>query len=205
MKTTLFVLDDHKIIRDGLKSIFTSSETFQIVGDEGDPLVFLKNLPQIDCDILVLDLTFPTVSGFELIPKIKELRPNLKILVLSMHDNPDYMQRCALLGAQGYLPKDSDSQTMLKALETIAKGGIHFAPSMNRPSMQKPSKQESPLSARETDVLRLQANGHSSKQIAEALNISYRTVEVHRLNIMKKLETSNSAETVSVAIRLGLL
>lgn len=205
MKTTLFVLDDHKIIRDGLKSIFTNSEVFQIVGDEGDPMVFLKNLPQIDCDILVLDLTFPTVSGFELIPKIKELRPNLKILVLSMHDNPDYMQRCALLGAQGYLPKDSDSQTMLKALETIAKGGIYFAPSMNRPSMQKPTKQDSPLSARETDVLRLQANGHSSKQIAEALNISYRTVEVHRLNIMKKLETSNSAETVSVAIRLGLL
>jgi DNA-binding NarL/FixJ family response regulator len=205
MKTTLFVLDDHKIIRDGLKSIFNNSEEFQIIGDEGDPSVFLKNLPHIDCDILVLDLTFPHVSGFELIPKIRELRPSLKILVLSMHDNPDYMQRCALLGAQGYLPKDSDSKTMLKALETIAKGSSSFAPSMNRPSMQQSSKQESPLSPREADVLRLQANGHSSKQIAEALNISYRTVEVHRLNIMKKLETSNSAETVSVAIRLGLL
>ncbi len=204
-RTKIFILDDHKIIRDGLKSILNQTENFIVAGEEGDPLLFLDKIKSLDFDILLLDLTFPNVSGFDLIPRIKKLRPDFQIVILSMHNNPEYMQRCLMLGAHCYLPKDIDAKDVIVALEKVRAGGSYIAASI--PLQLKPLLTPGPshLSQRELEVLRHLANGFSSKQIAAALSISTRTVEVHRLNIMKKLGSSNSAETISKAVKLNLL
>lgn len=204
MKTfKVFLLDDHKIIRDGIRSILANSPCFRVTGEEGDPVAFMENLDKLDIDILMLDLALPQVSGFQLIPKIKRQNPQIKILVLSMHNDPESIQRCMSLGANGYVPKDSDSVQMMRALEALAEGKLFFeALPVSAPVKQS---RDNLLSQREREVLGHLSNGLSSKQIGQELNISTRTVETHRLNIMKKLNTTNSAETISKAAKLHLI
>lgn len=199
----VFLLDDHKIIRDGIRSILTYNSAYKIVGEEGNPIHFLEILDKLDIDILLMDLTFPNTTGFQMLPKIKKLRPEIKVLILSMHNDPESMQRCMSLGAHGYLPKDCDAFELLKALEVVALGKTYL--SIELPATSKIKDTENILSSREREVLSLLSNGLSSKQIAGQLSISARTVESHRLNIMKKLNTTNSAETISVATRLHLI
>ncbi len=203
MKCKIFLLDDHKIIRDGIKSILHESDTYIISGEEGDPVRFVDILSKIDADILLLDLSLPQVSGFQLIPKVRKERPDIKIIILSMHNDPEFKQRCFMLGAQGYLAKDSDSQEFVIALDTVRQGKVYAPHTI--PSESEEKKGSGVLTHREVEVLKLLANGFSSKQIGEELSISTRTVETHRLNIMKKLSTSNSAETISVAAKLNLI
>lgn len=203
MSCKVFLLDDHKIIRDGIKSILQTSETYMVSGEEGDPVRFAEILPRIDADILLLDLSLPQISGFQLIPKIRKERPDIKIIVLSMHNEPEFKQRCFVMGVQGYLPKDSDSQDFLRALDTVRDGKI-YAPHISISDVSE-KKGSGLLTLREVEVLKLLSNGNSSKQIGSELSISTRTVETHRVNIMKKLGTSNSAETISVAAKLNLI
>lgn len=191
------------MIRDGLKSILQNSTSFRVSGESGDPLDFIENINKLDIDILVLDLSFPQISGLQLIPKIKKLMPDVKIIVLSMHNDPETFQKCLSLGANGYIPKDCDSSQLLKALEAVVEGKIYFENVATINYVKKPA--ENILSNREREVLLLLSNGLSSKQIGTELNISTRTVETHRLNIMKKLNTTNSAETISKAAKLQLI
>lgn len=204
-KKKVFILDDHKIIRDGLKSILNQTQNYIVSGEEGQPALFFENINMLDFDILLLDLTFPQASGFDIIPKVKKLKPNALIVILSMHNNPEYMQKSLLLGANCYLPKDIDAQDVIKALDVVCNGGEYLAPSIPLPQKMMPLNTPTPLTPRETEILKLWANGFSSKQIAAQLSISIRTVETHRLNVMKKLNSSNSAETISVAVKLNLL
>lgn len=199
----IYLLDDHKIIRDGIRSILDASGSYKVAGEEGDPLAFLAVLRKIDAEILLLDISFPELSGFHLIPKIKKQRPDLKIVVLSMFNDPEYMQRALLLGAEGFVPKDRDSKEFLRALDRVRDGKTSFEPLAGAAAPRKPEAEI--LSAREQEILLLLANGMSSKEIAAKLSISTRTVETHRLNIMKKLGTTNSAETISVAARKNLI
>lgn len=199
----VYLLDDHKIIRDGIKSILQQSAVYSVIGEEGDPVRFMEVFNKINMDILLLDLTLPTISGFQIIPKLRKERPDVKIVVLSMHNDPEFMQRCLMLGAQGYLPKDIDAAEFIKALDKVRDGEVYTSPSTPAPT--KTSGASGVLTQREIEVLLLLSNGFSSKQIASELSISSRTVETHRLNIMKKLGTSNSAETISVAAKLNLI
>jgi len=198
----VFLLDDHKIIRDGIKSILAENPSYRISGEEGDPVKFMEVLDKLDFDVLLLDLSFPATTGFQLIPRIRKMRSEVKIIILTMHNDPEYMQRCVSLGAHGYLPKDSDSSQMIKALDNVMSGHTHFE---NQAKEAKPSSYTGLLSQREKEVLLHLSNGLSSKQIAGELSISARTVETHRLNIMKKLNTTNSAETISVAAKMHLI
>ena len=199
----VFLLDDHKIIRDGIRSILQKSDTYSVSGEEGDPVKFVEVLSKLDVDILLLDLSLPHISGFQLIPKIRKDRPDIKIVVLSMHNDPEFKQRCYMSGAMGYLPKDSDAHELLNALDCVRNGEV-YAP-QSAPAVVEEKKGTGVLTHREIEVLNFLSNGLSSKQIGEELSISTRTVETHRLNIMKKLGTSNSAETISVAAKLNLI
>jgi DNA-binding NarL/FixJ family response regulator len=199
----VYLLDDHKIIRDGIKSILSRNEVFRVVGESGDPVKFIEDLGRIDLEILILDISFPMISGFQIIQKVKKLRPEIKILILSMHNDAEYMQKSLTLGAGGYLAKDSDSSELISALEAVRSGKTFFS----HPTFHPATKEAPPdiLSQREIEILKLISGGLSSKQIASDLAISTRTVETHRLNIMKKLGTNNSAETISVAVKLKIL
>jgi DNA-binding NarL/FixJ family response regulator len=203
MSCKVYLLDDHKIIRDGIKSILQKSEVYSVSGEEGDPEKFLEVLSRVEADILLLDLSLPNISGFKLIPKIRSARPDIKIVVLSMHSDPEFKHRCFELGVQGYLTKDSDSLEFLKALDSVRLDKF-YATYLSTPDVMD-KKNSGVLTQREVEVLKLLANGFSSKQIGKELSISTRTVETHRINIMKKLKTSNSAETISVAAKLNLI
>lgn len=202
-KCKVYLLDDHKIIRDGIKSILVQSDKFMVAGEEGDPVKFIEIIQKLDIDILLLDISLPHISGFQVIPKVRKERPDVKIVVLSMHNDPEFMQRCLMLGAQGYLPKDIDAQEFLKAMERVYSGEVYT--SQKPAGISKATGNSGILTQREIEILLLLSNGFSSKQIATELSISIRTVETHRLNIMKKLGTSNSAETISVAAKLNLI
>jgi DNA-binding NarL/FixJ family response regulator len=203
-QTRVFLLDDHKIIRDGLKSILASNNQFKVCGEMGDPAKFMDDLPKIAMDILLLDISFPSMSGFHVLKKVKLMRPDIRVLMLSMHNDTEHMQKALSLGASGYIAKDCDAAELISALETVSSGKeITSTPVCLNDKSASP--QRDILTVRELEVLKLLSRGLSSKEIGASLDISTRTVETHRLNIMKKLGTNNSAETISVAVRLSLL
>lgn len=212
MKTTnVYLLDDHKIVRDGLKSILAMKDDFNVVGEDSHPDNFLSNLKNIQIDILILDVSLPSVSGIDLIRRVKEISPNTQIVMLSMHDNPEYMFRSLKEGANAYLPKDIEAEEFIEALNQVRTKGNYFPEKMNfgaKDELFPPEeglKYSILLTSREIEILGYMAKGLSSKQIAQQLGVSPRTIETHRVNIMKKLGTNNSAETVALATKLKLI
>ncbi len=204
----LFLLDDHKIVRDGLRSILSPYPSLKIVGEESHAKKFLSALPELKFDILILDLSLPDLSGMEVLKEVKRLRPEISVIVLSMHNNPEYMIRALKAGAAAYHSKDIQSTVLVESIHEVKKHGVYYptAISLNSPSLpQDPVQKGEVLTQKERDVLKLMVIGMSSKQIAAEYGLSPRTIETHRLNIMKKLGTSNSAETIAVAIRENLL
>jgi len=204
----IFLLDDHKIVRDGLKSILALYPAFRVVGEEGRPLRFLSALPQINVDILILDMSLPEMSGIEVLREVKILRPDISVVVLSMHNNPEYMIRAFKAGAAAYLSKDIQSQVLVDALIEVKKNGVYYPSDMSlhsQPLHLEAVEKGEVLTHKEKEVLKWMEKGLSSKQIAAEFGLSSRTIETHRLNIMKKLGTSNSAETIAVAIKHNLL
>ena len=204
----IFLLDDHKIVRDGLKSILSLFPNFKIVGEESHSSRFLAALPQLKFDILILDISLPEISGIEVLKEVKKTRPEIAVVVLSMHNNPEYMIRALKAGAATYLTKDIQSEVLVDALLEVKKSGVYYPSEINLNSqslVQEPLEKGEVLTQKEKDVLRLMVKGMSSKQIAAEFGLSSRTIESHRLNIMKKLGTSNSAETIAVAIKQSLL
>lgn len=210
-QTNVYLLDDHKIVRDGLKSILAPESDFKVIGEESHPENFLNSLPNLTIDILILDVSLPSISGIDLIKKVKEIKPEVAIVMLSMHDNPEYMFRSLKEGANAYLPKDIEAQEFIEALNQVKTKGSYFPANMNfnnKEALTPPAeglKYSILLTSREIEILGYMAKGFSSKQIAQEINVSPRTVETHRVNIMKKLGTSNSAETVALALKLKLI
>lgn len=210
-QTNVYLLDDHKIVRDGLKSILSMHPEYVVVGEESHPEVFLNSLPNLQIDILILDVSLPNISGIDLIKKIKDIKNNLQIVMLSMHENPEYMFRSLKEGANAYLPKDIEAQEFIEALDQVRTRGSYFPSNMNfnnKDNLTPPPeglKYSILLTSRELEILGYMAKGLSSKQIAQQINVSPRTVETHRVNIMKKLGTNNGAETVALAWKLKLI
>ncbi|MGE3608217.1 MAG: response regulator [Bacteriovoracaceae bacterium] len=210
-KTEIFLLDDHKIMRDGLKSILNLHPEFQIIGEESYPKIFLENLPNLKFDLLILDLSLPEISGLEVLKKVKLQRPEIKILMLSMHDSPEYLMKSIKDGANGYLTKDVEANDLIHALKEITTQGSYFPKQLNlgKKSSEIVTAVVDPesdiLTTKEKIVLKAMSKGLSSKQIGAEFGLSSRTIETHRLNIMKKLGTSNSAETITKAVKLKMI
>lgn len=210
-KIKIFLLDDHKIVRDGLKSILSTDPAFKVIGEESHPEKFFAILPKTQIDILVLDISLPVISGMEVLKKVKAEHPEIQVVMLSMHDNPDYILRSLREGANAYLPKDIKTEEFIIALKEVRAKGVYYPTQINFNQSDNlvPSKEAAPrddlLTPKEKDVLENIAKGLSSKQIAAQYGLSSRTIEAHRLNIMKKLGTNNSAETIAMALKLNLL
>jgi DNA-binding NarL/FixJ family response regulator len=204
----VFLLDDHKIVRDGLKSILGLNPDIAVAGEESNPESFLKSLPKLSFDILILDLSLPFIPGMEVLKKVAQSRKDVKVLVLSMHDNAEYMTRAINEGAAGYLTKDCPSEILIKALKEIKSKG-RFNSTLSNASTTLPLAEEDSeqkiLTPKEKEVLSLMVKGMSSKEMAAQFGLSSRTVEAHRLNIMRKLGTANSAETIAIALRKNLI
>jgi DNA-binding NarL/FixJ family response regulator len=210
-KIKIILADDHKLVRDGIKSLLQMNPTFEVVAevDNGLDLIHLmeKQLP----DVVLVDISMPGSNGLEAVSKLLKINPNFKFIMLTMHDDPEYILKSVETGAKGYLLKNVEFEELQTAIITVASGGKYFNQQISErmiESLSRPRKHKDEipdLTSRELEVLKEVANGLSTKLIADKLNIRARTVETHRLHIMKKMFTQNTAELVKKAIELKMI
>ncbi|MDI6050636.1 MAG: response regulator transcription factor [Bacteroidota bacterium] len=219
MSNTIRVVlaDDHVFVRDGIKSLLENEANIEVVGEATDGLEALKIVESCKPDLLILDIRMPNMTGIEVVEKLRSQNNLVKIVMLSMHESEEYVLKSIKAGADGYLLKGSSKEEFLKALQTIANGGKYFSGDIssiligqlnNSTSIQesKPMQDEEQLiTKREREILKLLLSGKGNKEIAEALDISKRTAEVHRFNLMKKLKVKNLMELSNKANEYSLI
>lgn len=219
MSNTIRVVlaDDHVFVRDGIKSLLENEVNIEVVGEAIDGLEALKIVETSNPDLLILDIRMPNMTGIEVVEKLRSRNNTVKIVMLSMHESEEYVLKSIRAGADGYLLKGSSKEEFLKALHTIANGGKYFSGDissiligqLNNPYGVMEKKQvldeELMITKREKEILKLLLSGKGNKEIAEALDISKRTAEVHRFNLMKKLKVKNLMELSNKATEYSLL
>lgn len=219
MSNTIRVVlaDDHVFVRDGIKSLLENEANIEVAGEATDGLEALKIVETAKPDLLILDIRMPNMTGIEVVEKLRGQNNKVKIIMLSMHESEEYVLKSIKAGADGYLLKGSSKEEFLKAVHTVANGGKYFSGDissiligqLSNPSIATETKQplddEQLITKREKEILKLLLSGKGNKEIAEALDISKRTAEVHRFNLMKKLKVKNLMELSNKATEYSLL
>lgn len=219
MSNTIRVVlaDDHVFVRDGIKSLLENEANIEVVGEATDGLEALKIVESCKPDLLILDIRMPNMTGIEVVEKLRSQNNLVKIVMLSMHESEEYVLKSIKAGADGYLLKGSSKEEFLKALQTISNGGKYFSGDIssiligqltNSTSVLEPKQmqdEEQLITKREREILKLLLSGKGNKEIAEALDISKRTAEVHRFNLMKKLKVKNLMELSNKANEYSLI
>lgn len=212
----IFLVDDHTLFRNGLRGLLNARPDCQVIGEASSGEEFLEKLPEQDIDIVFMDIAMPGISGDETTARALEMRPDLKVITLSMFGDEDYYYRMVSVGAKGFLLKSSDIDEVTTAIETVANGGSYFSQELLDGLMNylQPTPQPTPavvdedneaLSERELEVLVEICKGLSNQQIADKLFISKRTVDKHRANILDKTGCPNTANLVVYAIKHNLV
>ncbi|MEL1241506.1 response regulator transcription factor [Flavobacterium flavipallidum] len=205
----LIIADDHELFRNGLAELLRKHDDIQIVKSVGDGLEFIELINSaFEADIVLLDITMPNSDGFEVLKELKNLNSNIKPIVISMHDDGNYIAKCAKMGAYGYLLKNTDESELIIAIRSVANGKKYFSAEISEKMinfMSEQSVSENILSNKENEVLGLIAKGLTTKEIAAKLFVSSRTIETHRANILKKLEVKNTAELIKKAAKMNLV
>jgi DNA-binding NarL/FixJ family response regulator len=209
-KIKIILTDDHRIFRDGIKSLLSENEDIQIIGEASDGIELMEMLKVMVPDIVIMDITMPKISGIEIAKQISSLYPELGILILSMHTNEEFVINSIKAGAQGYLPKDTSKEELLKAIHAIYEGGEYYSKNVSdnflksyirRFKVEQSLKENDELTKREIEILQMAAGGKCNKEIADQLCISVKTVDAHKNHIMQKLKLKNTAEMVIYAIK----
>jgi DNA-binding NarL/FixJ family response regulator len=206
----IVIADDHTIVREGLKQVLSSAADLALVGEAQNGNEVMQRVRELDFDVLVLDLSMPGRSGPELIKLVHCEKPKLRILVLSMHQEPQYAVRAIKSGASGYLTKESASTELVSAIRKVAGGGASISAEVaEQLALGAMPRGEGPLHAslsdREFQVFRLLVSGQAVSQIAEQLNLSVKTVSTHKAHIMQKMNMRNHTELIRYAISNGLV
>jgi two-component system response regulator NreC len=204
------IVDDHKLFREGLAMLLARNEDLEIIVSASNGKDFISNLELKENipDVVLLDLTMPEMDGFEVLIKLKKKYPSVKAIALSMHDDGNYITKCVRFGAYGYLLKNADEDELVLAICTVYDGKKYFNQDITRRMinlMAVEGNSPKKLTTKETEIISLIAEGKTTKEIAEKLHISTRTVETHRVNMMKKLEVKNSSELINKASKLDIL
>ena len=210
MTTRVLIVDDHAVVRAGLRLVLEAEEDLEPVGEAGTARDAIFEARSTKPDVILLDVVMPEQSGLEAIPTLLKESPDVKILVLSMQDDPQYVREAFAAGASGYVLKEAADTELVAAVHEIAAGGRYVNPELGARLVAAESEErrraaEDPLSERESEVLRLLALGHTNQEIAKQLFISVRTAETHRAHIMQTLRLSSRAELVRYALDRGLL
>lgn len=204
-KISLVIVDDHPLVLDGLTSRLERSNQIDVVGQASNGQDAIKIVEQVMPDVVLMDINMPIMNGIEAAEIFKEKFNAVKLLVLSMHDDREYVMNMARAGVKGYVLKSASADEMLMAIKAVHMGGIYFSPSIAKIlTNQEKNSQDEALSTREQVVLRLLAGGMSNKEMARELDISVRTVETHRRNIKVKLDISTTPGLVRYAVDNGL-
>ncbi|MGG7664263.1 response regulator [Dyadobacter sp. BHUBP1] len=210
-KIDVAIIDDHEVVIDGLVAMLSTSDRLQITYTTQSGRELLGYLQTTAPDVLLMDIQMPEISGIELCRQILQQQPKVNIIAFSSFDDSSYVKNVIRKGARGYLLKNSDKQTIVRAIERVA-GGEEFLDDKIKNILlqetitgQRRSIYEIPLTKREKELVTLIAEGHSSQEIADKLYISLRTVETHRLNINQKMGVKNTAGLLKEAIKRGLI
>lgn len=216
------LVDDHSIVRDGIRLLLEQAEGLEIIDEASDgeeALEKLKNhqVANTQPDLVLMDISLPGMSGIQTTQVISRLHKSVRVLMLSMHNNEDYILRSVEAGAFGYILKDSSSDEMVKAIRMIAGGDKYYSSpvasiilngymqQLKKGTRQGRDVQPSRLSNKEKEILQFLVDGMSSREIAERLQLSVRTVDNHRANMMRRLQVRNAAELVRIAVEEKLI
>jgi two-component system, NarL family, response regulator NreC len=206
----VLIVDDHAVVRAGLKLLLEAEDDLEPVGEAGTGREAIFQARSLKPDVILLDVVMPDQSGLDVLPTLRHEQPDTKVLVLSMQDDPQYVRQAFAAGASGYVLKEAADTEVVAAIREVAKGGRYVHPELGARLVSAETEaarraEEDPLSDREREVLRLLALGHTNQEIAKQLYISVRTAETHRAHIMQKLHLSSRAELVRHALAQGLL
>jgi two-component system response regulator NreC len=212
MLTKILLADDHKIVRDGLRALIEKEPNMEVVAEACDGRTTVQRAKEFMPHIIIIDIAMPDLNGIEATRQIVNEIPGVKIIALSMHSDRRFVTRMLESGAAGYLLKDSAFEELSLAIKTVQSGKVYLSPAiagvvvedMVRHSPQKFSRTTAELTPREREVLQLLAEGRTTKRIASQLNVSVKTVETHRRQVMEKLDIHSVAELTKYAVREGL-
>jgi two-component system response regulator NreC len=213
----VLIADDHAVVRTGLRALLDRAPDMQAIGEATNGEEALRLAAELHPDVILLDISMPGPGGIETTKKLKEVLPDIRVLILTVHKDEKLLQEAIKAGASGYVTKNALEPELINAVHAVSRGDLYVHPTMTRALLQglTPSADEPPtlsdkeqiesLTNRETDVLRLIAQGYTNRQAADELGISVRTIETHRANIMGKLDVSGRVALVRYAMEHGLL
>jgi len=210
----IVIADDHAVMRAGLRLLLNGQADMEVVGEAGDGWETVEKAVALEPDIVLLDISMPGLSGLEAASEIRKRAPGIKLLILTMHDDEAYLRQFLQIGASGYVVKKAADTELVAAIRAVQRGESFIYPTLTRVLIDsyiqrgetpRPRQPAGELTPRETEVLRLVAQGYTSQQVAGQLSISVNTVETHRAHIMEKLGLRGRAQLVRYAIARGLL
>jgi len=213
-KLRILLTDDHTLFRQGLKSLLEAEYDMQVVGEARDGQEAVERALELKPDLVIMDIGMPGLSSFEAVRQIRRVRPETRVLFLTMYDDEDYLAQCLEAGASGYVLKDTPAEQLVAAVREIQRGGKYLSPVIlsrlvEDMSSRKPTDRFKPrintLTPREREVLKFLAEGLSVKEIAVLLKLSTKTVEAHKFNLMRKLDLHNKAQLVQYAIKRKII
>jgi len=212
-KVRILLADDHTILRDGIRSLLEDEPDMVVIGEAEDGRSAVKLACQLKPDVVLMDIAMPLLNGLEATRQIKHDCPQVKVLILTMHENEEYIRQVLASGAMGYILKDAAARELLDAIRAVQHGEAVLSPAITRLVIENylrwgDLQSENPsngLSPREREVLQLIAEGYSNKEIAEILCISIKTVQAHRMNLMSKLDLHDRADLIKYAIQRKII
>ncbi|MDO3693246.1 response regulator transcription factor [Wenyingzhuangia sp. chi5] len=207
-KINLIVADDHQLFRDGLTALLNKHDFLNVLTNVEDGLELINVLKEgMIPDIILLDLSMPNMNGFEVLKTLRKKYKDIKSIAISMHDDGNYIAKCAQNGAYGYLLKNTDEEEVLNAIKQVYNGHKYYNQELSKKMIDSMAEVKSikKLTKKELEILELLSKGLTTKEIASKLYISTRTVETHRSNMLKKLEVKNTVELINKASTLGII
>jgi two-component system, NarL family, response regulator NreC len=208
----ILLVDDHTIVRQGLRALLESQEGFQVVGEADNGRDAVKKAQELQPDVVIMDIAMPILNGLEATRQIKKIMPDVKIVALTMYNDEEYVFQILKSGASGYLIKETAANELITAINSVKGGNPFFSPLISRKIMESYLREDSEkkaegdkLTNREKEVLQLIAEGYTNNEIGKLMGISVKTVETHRAHIMSKLDIHDVAGLIKYAIKKGLV
>jgi DNA-binding NarL/FixJ family response regulator len=211
----ILLVDDHQLIIDGLKGFFINHDKYKVIGEANNGAKAIELAEVLEPDVILMDIEMPEITGIQACEEIKRKHPDIKVIIVSMHQEKELIRKLVERGADGYLLKNSSKDEVLKAIDAVLNDQPYFSQDVTLSLLSKTSHKSNGilsqssdldnLTEREIEILKLVADGMTNKEIGETLFISHRTVDTHRTNLMKKLEVSNVAGLIRFAMKNGLV
>ena len=212
-KIRVILADDHTILRDGIRALVDGQADMEVVGEAEDGQSAVKMAAKLLPDVVVMDIAMPLLNGLEATRQIQRDYPQVKVLILTMHENEEYIRQVLAAGALGYVLKDAAARDLLGAIRAVYQGEAVLSPAITRLVIEdylrwgeiRPTDASNGLTSREREVLQLIAEGYTNKEIAEILNLSVKTIQSHRTNLMNKLDLHDRGELIKYAIQKKII